>query len=219
MKTILPCEYIDQSVRWPTGCESVSTVMALRYLGLPVNVDEFIREDLLCGRLVQKDGILYGPDPDHCFIGDPHTTEGSFGCYAGAILQGLEHVHSRYPAFAWQAVNETGTDTHVLLDRYVANGIPVVYWATMDMQPSGYYCSWQLEGSGKELVWKSREHCLLLTGYDTDTDACYFHDPWKNNGVICWPETLVQTRHDEMFSMAIGFRKKEQEDQTISAPS
>lgn len=32
--------YIDQSVKYPTGCESVSAVMLLKYLGYEITVDE-----------------------------------------------------------------------------------------------------------------------------------------------------------------------------------
>ena len=36
--------YIDQSVKYPTGCESVSAVMLLKYLGYEMTVDEFIKK-------------------------------------------------------------------------------------------------------------------------------------------------------------------------------
>ena len=41
-RVIIEAPYIDQSLRWPTGCESVSAVMLLRYLGYDITVDEFI---------------------------------------------------------------------------------------------------------------------------------------------------------------------------------
>ena len=34
--------YIDQSRKYPTGCESVSAVMLLRFLGYDISPDEFI---------------------------------------------------------------------------------------------------------------------------------------------------------------------------------
>ena len=40
-KKIIRVPYIDQSVKYPTGCESVSTVMLLQYLGYEITVDEF----------------------------------------------------------------------------------------------------------------------------------------------------------------------------------
>ena len=45
-RVIIEAPYIDQSPRWPTGCESVSAVMLLRYLGYDITVDEFINNDL-----------------------------------------------------------------------------------------------------------------------------------------------------------------------------
>ena len=41
-KVIIQAPYIDQSVRYPTGCESVSAVMLLQYLGIDITVDGFI---------------------------------------------------------------------------------------------------------------------------------------------------------------------------------
>ena len=99
----LNVEYIDQSVRWPTGCESVSAVMALRFLGLPITVDEFIEKDLACKDLHRENGVLYGPDPNKYFIGDPHTNDdGSYGCYAGAIMDAIKRTRKRYPDFGWE---------------------------------------------------------------------------------------------------------------------
>ena len=40
-KVIIQAPYIDQSVRYPTGCESVSAVMLLQYLGIDITVDGF----------------------------------------------------------------------------------------------------------------------------------------------------------------------------------
>ena len=42
--------YIDQSIKYPTGCESVSAVMLLKYLGYEITVDEFIQNCLECER-------------------------------------------------------------------------------------------------------------------------------------------------------------------------
>ena len=42
--TKIKVPYIDQSGRYPTGCESVTAVMLLRYLGCDITVDEFYPE-------------------------------------------------------------------------------------------------------------------------------------------------------------------------------
>ena len=45
-RIILNVPYIDQSIHYPTGCESVSSVMLLQYLGIDITVDEFIEKYL-----------------------------------------------------------------------------------------------------------------------------------------------------------------------------
>ncbi len=39
---IIEVPYIDQTEKYPTGCESISAVMLLRYLGYPISPEEFI---------------------------------------------------------------------------------------------------------------------------------------------------------------------------------
>ena len=51
----LEVPYIDQSVKYPTGCESVSAVMLLQYLGYSITVDEFIEKYLELGKLEEQD--------------------------------------------------------------------------------------------------------------------------------------------------------------------
>ncbi len=42
MKKLISVPYIDQTKDYPTGCESISAVMLLAYLGISVSPDEFI---------------------------------------------------------------------------------------------------------------------------------------------------------------------------------
>ena len=58
-KKIISVPYIDQSVKYPTGCESVSTVMLLQYLGYEITVDEFIENYLEKKDFETKEGQLY----------------------------------------------------------------------------------------------------------------------------------------------------------------
>ncbi len=43
MSKFICVPYIDQTEKWPTGCESVSSVMLLRYLGIEISVEEFVK--------------------------------------------------------------------------------------------------------------------------------------------------------------------------------
>ena len=46
MKKIVPAPYIDQTERWVNGCESISSVMLLQAVGIPIDPDVFIERDL-----------------------------------------------------------------------------------------------------------------------------------------------------------------------------
>ena len=37
MKKIVPAPYIDQTARWGNGCESISSVMLLQAVGIPID--------------------------------------------------------------------------------------------------------------------------------------------------------------------------------------
>lgn len=83
MKKIVPAPYIDQTARWVNGCESISSVMLLQAVGIPIDPDVFIERDLPHAPYWEQEGRLYGPDPMFVYPGDPHDHTG-YGCYAPA---------------------------------------------------------------------------------------------------------------------------------------
>lgn len=148
---------LSQYPDYPTGCESVTTVMALHHSGISVEVEEFILNYLPCdNRFYEADGLLYGPDPYAVFIGDPRTPR-SFGCMAPVIEQALRSCMGE----GQRVVNTTGETLSALCSNYVDNGIPVILWATMEMRPVGSGRMWFLP-DGRQFTWPSGEHCLLL---------------------------------------------------------
>ena len=106
--------YIDQSMKYPTGCESVSAVMLLKYLGYEITVDEFIKNCLECRDMEMRDGKLYGPDPNEYFCGSPYD-EDSFGIYAKGLLKALEKAAGK----DFQFTDESGTPMQELLEKYI----------------------------------------------------------------------------------------------------
>ena len=71
--TKLDVPYMSQKGKYPTGCESVSTVMLLRFLGFDISVDKFIQNYLDCRNFETRDGRLFGPDPKKYFCGSPYN--------------------------------------------------------------------------------------------------------------------------------------------------
>lgn len=197
--------YIDQSVRYPTGCESVSTVMLLQYLGYDMTVDDFIRDALDQRGFEEREGRLYGPDPNRYFCGSPYD-ENSFGCYAPVICKALKKVLD----CSYEVVDETGTDMDTLIRTYIDHGMPVIFWACIDMREPIRGPEWKLFETGETFTWISNEHCMLLVGYDED--GYYFNDPYENHGVIRYDKKTVEDRHRAQYGMAVGVKKKSKTD-------
>lgn len=193
--------YIDQSVKYPTGCESVSAVMLLQYLGYEISVDEFISKYLECRDMEMREGVLYGPDPNECFCGSPYD-EDSYGIYAGGLKKALDKAAGDRYCFE----DESGTPIEELLRKYIDQDMPVIFWACINMRKEIPGPEWKLLDTGERFLWTSNEHCMLLVGYDEEN--YYFNDPYDNNGVIGYSKQLVEKRHSAQHSMALGIHKK-----------
>lgn len=193
--------YISQKDRYPTGCESVSTVMLLQFLGYDISVDTFIENYLECRAFEIRDDQIYGADPKEYFCGSPYS-EDDFGCYAPVIKKALEKAIGE----SYDIMDETGKPMAWLLEKYIDKGMPVIFWACIDMREPIVGPEWRLLDSGETFTWISNEHCMLLVGYDDD--GYYFNDPYEGHGVIHYPKELVENRHKAQYEMAVGVCKK-----------
>lgn len=196
-KVCIQAPYIDQSGAYPTGCESVSAVMLLQFLGVDITVDEFIEKYLEKQDFEKRDGEMFGPDPRKYFCGSPYD-EDSFGCYAPVIAGAMKRVLGG----TYTVKDESGTDTAELIRRYIDKGMPVVYWACINMREPVIGPQWKLLDTGQIFTWVSNEHCMLLVGYDGE--GYYFNDPYNNNGLIHYPKEVVEERHRAQHMQAVG---------------
>jgi len=201
MRKLIDVPYIDQTVKYPTGCESISAVMLLQHLGVDITPEEFIDNYLEKQDFEDRDGILYGPDPYKYFVGSPYDSE-SFGCYAPVLCNALRKVIGD----TYEVIDETGKEVEELIETYVDNGVPVVFWACINMREPIVGPFWKLLETGEDFTWISNEHCMLMVGYDEDNYI--FNDPWENNGVIGYPKDVVKDRYAAQHMQAIGFKRK-----------
>ena len=193
--------YIDQTGGGAfTGCESVTAVMLLQYLGYDMSIYEFIDNYLDKAPFEMRDGVLYGPSPYEVFAGDPYDKE-AMGCYAPVIKNSLERILGD----KYEVIDETGSDLPALVEKYVDKGMPLITWATIDLRDIIVGPVWKLY-SGEDFTWLSNEHCMLLVGYDDDNYI--FNDPWNNNGVIAYDKKTVIDRYKKQHSQAIGIINK-----------
>ena len=199
-KVCIKAPYIDQSGTYPTGCESVSAVMLLQFLGVGISVDEFIEKYLDKQGFEERDGVLYGPDPRKYFCGSPYDAD-SFGCYAPVVAKALR----RALGSGYTVTDETGARLEELARRYLDRGMPVVCWACINMREPIIGPQWKLLDTGETFTWISNEHCMLLVGYDEE--GYYFNDPYDNNGLIRYPKETVEERHRAQHMQAVGVWK------------
>ena len=197
---------MDQSVKYPTGCETITTIMCLLYWNVNVTPEEFIEQYLDKGDVVIKDEQIFGPNPFDKFVGSPYL-DFSFGCYEPVIEKALNKLISdKNLNLEIKNLNNVPIDT--IIKDYIDKDIPVIFWATMDLKESYYSRTIIVPETGEKYQWKAREHCMLLVGYDKEKNGLYFNDPYNNNGVILYDKTLVEKRHEEQYSNALAIVKK-----------
>ena len=91
------------------------------------------------------------------------------------------------------------------MKTYIDHNMPVVFWATLNMEPSELGPVWNLEDRVGQFQWINHQHCLLLVGYDDQ--VYYFNDPWMNHGCVGYDRLLVKQRYQELGMQAVGLRK------------
>ena len=187
---------IHQFPQFPTGCESVATVMALNYFGNPITVEQFVDEFLPTSRnFYVENGRHYGPSPYEYFIGNPKSSA-SYGCMAPVIETALRACVDD----SYTVSNLTDTSLEELCDQYIDNDIPVILWATIRMLETNPVNSWYLS-DGTRFTWPGNEHCMLLVGYD-DTQY-YFNDPYTGK-LVAYDKTLTKDRFAELGRQAVA---------------
>lgn len=190
---IIQAPFISQLGKYPTGCESVTTVMALNHAGINISVDTFIDNYL------NRSGTPF--DPNISFGGNPRSTSG-YGCYAPVIKKALDKVLSGQKYTAKQLY---GVSLKNLCSNYIDKGIPVILWATMYMNTPYISSTWTY--NGKTINWIAPEHCLLLVGYDSS--HYIFNDPLTSQPQTYYSKSSVETAYKGLNYQAIVLEKKD----------
>ena len=190
---IIQAPFISQLGKYPTGCESVTTVMALNHIGIDVSVDKFIDSYLT------KTGVPF--DPNISFGGNPRYTSG-YGCYAPVIKKALDKALSGQKYTAKQLY---GVSLKNLCSNYIDKGIPVILWATMYMNTPYISSTWTY--NGKTINWIAPEHCLLLVGYDSS--HYIFNDPLTYQPQTYYSKSSVEVAYKGLNYQAIVLEKKD----------
>ena len=197
VKLPVACILQNDSPSLPTGCEATALTIALNYDGFSAEKTDIAKTYLPKMLFYTLNNIYYGADFQYVFPGDPTTSYG-YGCYAPAIVA-TANAYFTAQKNASYAENISGTNFSDLLS-YVANGRPVVFWATMGMCAPGTGGSWTTP-DGDTVTWKSNEHCLVLTGYDKSAGTVEVADPLRGN--VTYDMALVAQRYEQMGKNAV----------------
>ena len=163
--------------------------------------DPFIRNYLPCENFWKEDGKIYGPNPKECFAGNPYEA-GSLGCFAGVIEKSLKDMKkANYPGMENIRIeNVSGMELRELAETYISRKIPVIVWITIDMEPSYEGMEYYLE-DGSLYVWRAREHCMVLCGFDRN--QYYLMDPLSDGRMVSYALETVEARYEELGMQAI----------------
>ena len=74
-----------------------------------------------------------------------------------------------------KAYDVTGMEIEDLLE-YIADGIPVVVWTTIDYTDPKYSGS-EITYNERTYRWYSNEHCIMLGGFDQGASSVTVYDP------------------------------------------
>ena len=178
-----------QNPELPTGCEVTALTAVLNYYGFPIN------KTTLANRFLDK-GPVGSTSPYDAFIGNP-TTSNSYGCFAPVIVKCANKYLSSQNS-ALKAYNTTGTELEHLFTE-VANGYPVIIWATMYMKASYLTSTWNI--NGENIRWIANEHCMVLYGYDKSRQVVKVADPLVGNKE--YSLSLFEKRFKELLMQSV----------------
>jgi uncharacterized protein YvpB len=201
---IIPVPYVDQTILYPTGCESVSATTVLQYFGVDISIESFIDDYLPKADLnfitYRADGtvIFTGMHPNEYFIGNPKTASG-LGCYENVIADTIGAILDDYQLTDQFQVTPYTDLTIDDIESFLDDDIPVIVWATQNMVSSDEGIKWLL-GNGEGIFqYLKNEHCLVAIGYDDN--FLYCNDSLV--GRVAYPKNLFEDRYTQMGTRTV----------------
>lgn len=191
-KAYISVPLIKQLPELPTGCEVTSLAMALRFYGINV------KHTSLADSFLEK-GEYRASDYRKVFVGNPREIK-AYGCYSGVIVKTANKFLKTIPARSFDVIDLTGSEPDRLYS-YADMGYPVIVWATSKMLPLTEGAQWTDKETGRNIVWKGNEHCMVLTGYDTQKGLAFFNDPQR--GACAYNMELFEQRFKDMEKQAV----------------
>ncbi|MDO4633977.1 MAG: C39 family peptidase [Eubacteriales bacterium] len=176
-----------QNPELPTGCESVSLAMLLKYKKFS------IKKTTIAYYYLPTNG---GSNFVTSFAGNPRSG-GGCGIYApGLRIAANKYLTAKKSRL--KAYDLTGMDFSDLY-RFIDSGDPVIVWNSMHLwtpQPSFSYFT-----LGRNWTFFRYEHCVVFCGYNKQTDKVLINDPLDG---LVWRDRAAFVRiYNQMGKMAL----------------
>lgn len=194
---------VPQFPELPTGCEITCGAAVLQFLGY--DIDKVTLSDMY---MKQSDNfyldgrdILYGPDPEHSFAGDPKDR--GYGCYENVITDALNaYFMANGTSSKYEAVTLPGLNT-ADMEKLLDEGVPIIVWASGEMDVYRYseQSVWKIIGTTREITWLGNSHTLVLVGYDRN--AYYFMDCGEAAAIVPYSRESFSKRFEEHGRRAV----------------
>lgn len=155
-KKISNVPLIGQS-KLPTGCETCSATMLLKHYGYNISETTFADKYLVKKPFGYSNGSYTGPDPNCAFVGTPYSSN-SYGAYAPIMVKCMNKYLSDK---SYKAVEISGKSLEYLSGKYVAQGQPIMIWATINMLPSFKTTSWRVNYTDENAKYKLGSYTIL----------------------------------------------------------
>ncbi|MCL2055519.1 MAG: C39 family peptidase [Oscillospiraceae bacterium] len=207
--------YIDirtifQLPELPTGCEATALTMALNFYGFNADKTDIAKNYLPQSAFMQlKDDKVYINNFNNIFFGDPFGR--GWGCFSNAIVYTAQSYIAQNSELVgldrgdFRVRNISGSSPEELYE-YLKAGVPVICWGTLEMAEPVYNFTYYDILTGEPLVWYSKEHCFVLTGFDNSDSTVIINDP--QFGVVSHDKELFELRYSQMRSQAVIIEKR-----------
>ena len=183
----------NQFPKYPTGCESVSLYLLLKYYKVNVTIEDIINSIKKGALPYKNNNQILGGNPEVEFIGDPRNNY-SYGSYNKPIAE----VGEKYKA---GIVSKTNFDFKEVLNL-VKNNHPVLVWTTINLSKPFISTTWTYPETGEKVNWISGEHAMVIFGV-TD-DKVIASDPYTGT-IRYFNQELFETRYNFLGKRAIYY--------------
>lgn len=161
-KDYLKVPVVLQNPELPNGCEITSLTAILNYYGIKMdklNLNEYLPKS----KVYLKNGVLYGPDPNQAYAGDPKDHDDGYYVFAPPLVDAANKILTEKNV-GFRALDITNATKEEIID-YVHSGVPVLTWVTIDWKKPKKFASWVIEGTNRKHVVYKNLHVVVLIGH------------------------------------------------------